>query len=91
MLAITCLECSLRNHMNYPSTTHSRMTCSMESTDLTPGMQILLILWFQDMYHLEGTKGNSSRKVILTYGMNRTFSEYALTAYSRDVCLLKKE
>jgi hypothetical protein len=43
------------------------------------------------MYHQEGTKGNSSRKVVLTYGMNRTFSKYALTAYSGDVYLLKKE
>jgi hypothetical protein len=54
-------------------------------------MQILLILWFQDIYHQEGTKGNSSRKVVPTYGMNRTFFEYALMAYSRDVYLLKKE
>jgi hypothetical protein len=33
------------NPRNYPLMTHSRMTCSMESTDLTFGMQILLILW----------------------------------------------
>jgi hypothetical protein len=38
-----------------------------------------------------GNKKNSSRKVVLTYGMNRTFFEYALTAYSGDVYLLKKE
>jgi hypothetical protein len=63
----------------------------MESIDLTPGMQILLILWFQDMYHQEGTKGNSSKRVVATYGMNHTFSEYALMAYSEDVYQLKKE
>jgi len=35
---IICLECNLRIHRNYPLTTHSRTTCSKESTDLTPGM-----------------------------------------------------
>jgi hypothetical protein len=29
---------------------------------LTPSTQILLILWFQDMYHQEQTKGNSLGK-----------------------------
>jgi hypothetical protein len=45
----------------------------------------------QDMYHQEGTKGNLSTKVVSTYGMNHTFSEYALMAYSEDVYQLKNE
>jgi hypothetical protein len=56
-----------------------------------PWYAILLILWFQDMYHQEQTKGNSSRKVVLTYGMNRTSSKFAQMACSGDVYLLKKE
>jgi len=56
-----------------------------------PYMQMLLILWLQVMYHKEATKGNSSRRAILTYGMNHTSSEYALMIYSEDVCQLKKE
>jgi hypothetical protein len=43
------------------------------------------------MYQQEGTKGNSSRRVMLTYGMSHTSSKYALMAYSEDVYLLKKE
>jgi hypothetical protein len=43
------------------------------------------------MYHQEETKGNSSKRVIPTYGMNHTFFEYALMAYSEDVYQLKKE
>jgi hypothetical protein len=46
---------------------------------------------FQDMYHQKQTKGNSSRKVVLTYGMNRTSSEFAQMACLGDVYLLKKE
>jgi hypothetical protein len=43
------------------------------------------------MYHQEQIKGNSSRKVVLTYGMNRTSSESAQMVYSGDVYLLRKE
>jgi hypothetical protein len=32
------------------------MTCSTRSTDPTPDTQILLILWFQDIYRQEGIK-----------------------------------
>jgi len=63
----------------------------MESTNFTPGMKILLILWLQVMYHQEARKGNSFRRAVLTYGMNHTSSEYALMVYSEDVCQLKKE
>ena len=38
---LLCLECSLRIHRNYPSTTHSRTTCSTESANLTP--------WYADI------------------------------------------
>jgi hypothetical protein len=30
---------------------YCKTTFSIESPDLTPGMQILSILWLQDMYH----------------------------------------
>jgi hypothetical protein len=63
----------------------------MVSIDLTHGMQILLILWFQVMYREEGTRENLSKKVTPTYGTNHTSSEYALMAYSGDVYLQKKE
>jgi hypothetical protein len=56
-----------------------------------PWYAILLILWFQDMYHQEQTKGNSSGKVVLTYGMIRTSFESAQMACSGDVYLLKSE
>jgi hypothetical protein len=54
-------------------------------------MQILLILWFQDIYRQEGTKRSLSKRVVFTYGMNHTFSEFAQMACSGDVYLLKKE
>jgi hypothetical protein len=43
------------------------------------------------MYLHEGTKRNLSRRVVLTFGMSHTSSEYAMMAYSGDVYLLKKE
>ena len=42
------------------------------------------------MYHQGKTKGSSSMKVVSTYGMNRTSSESALTAYSEGVYRWKK-
>ena len=65
-------------------------TCSSRSQNPTPGTQILLILWLQVMYHQGRTKGSSSTKVASTYGMNRTSSESALTAYSEGVYRWKK-
>jgi len=67
------------------------MTCSTESIDLNPGMQILLILWLHVMYHQEVTKEGQSRRVVPTYGMNDTSSKHALIVYSQDVYQLKKE
>jgi hypothetical protein len=55
--------------------TRSRMTCSIGSPDPTPSMQILSILWLQDMYHQGRTKESSFMRVVTTYGMNRTSSE----------------
>jgi hypothetical protein len=43
------------------------------------------------MYHQEATNENSSKRAILTYGMNHTFSGYALMVYSEGVFQLKKE
>jgi len=40
-----------KNPQETPSMIHSRTTCSTGLTGLTPSMQILLILWFQGMYH----------------------------------------
>ena len=59
-MPITCLECSLRIHRNYPSMILYGMTCSSRSQNPTPGTQILLILWLQVMYHQGRTKGISS-------------------------------
>ena len=53
-------------------------------------MQILLILWLQVMYHQGRTKGSSSMKVVSTYGMHHTSSEFALMAYSEGVYQQKK-
>jgi hypothetical protein len=78
-------------HRNYPSMIHSGMICFFKSSDLTPGMQILSILWLQDIYHQEEIKQNSSMRVISTYGMIHTSSEYAQTGCSEDVYQLKKE
>ena len=58
--------------------------------NLTPSMQILLILWLQVMYHQGKTKENSSTKVVSTYGMNYTSLESALMACSEDVYRWKK-
>ena len=90
MLPITCPECSLKIHRNCPSMIHCGMTCSLRSQNPTPGTQILLILWLQVIYHQGKTKGSSSTKVISTYGMNRTSSESALMACSKDVYQWKK-
>ena len=64
---------------------HSGTTCSTELTGLTPSMQILLILWFQGMYHKERTRRSLFKKVIHIYGMSHTSSEYTLMAYSGGV------
>ena len=85
MLSITCPECSLRIHRNCSPMIRCGTTCSSRSQNPTLGMQILLILWLQVMYHQGKIKEISSTKVISTYGMNRTSSESALTAYSEDV------
>ena len=90
MLSITCPECSLRIHRNCPSMIRCGTTCSSRSQNPTPGTQILLTLWLQVMYHQGRTKGSSSTKVISTYGMNRTSSESALMACSKDVYQWKK-
>ena len=50
-----------------------------------PGMQILLILWFQGTYHQERTRRSLFKKVVHIYGMSHTSSEYALMAYSGGV------
>jgi len=47
--------------------------------------EILLILWFQGMYHQEQTRRSLFTKVVHIYGMSHTSSEYALMAYSGDV------
>ena len=90
MLPITCLECSLRIRRICPSMILYRMTCSTRSPNLTRGTQILLILWLQVMYYQGKTKGSSSTKVISTYGMYHTSSEFALMAYSEDVYRQRK-
>jgi len=54
-------------------------------TGLTPGMKILLILWFQGMYHQEQTRRSLFTKVVHIYGMSHTSSEFALVAYLGDV------
>ena len=90
MLPITCPECSLKIHRNYPSMIRCGMTCFPWSQNPTPGTQILLILWLQVMYHQGRTKGSSSMKVVCTYGMNYTSSESALTACSEGVYQWKK-
>ena len=85
MLPMTCLECSLRIRRNYPSMIRCGTTCSSKSQNLTPSMQILLILWLQVMYHQGKTKGSSSMKVVSTYGINHTSSESTLMAFLEDV------
>ena len=90
-MSITCPEYSLKIHRNCPSMIHCGTTCSSWSQNMTPGTQILLTLWLQVMYHQGRTKGSSSTKVISTYGMNRTSSEFALMAYSEGVYRWKKE
>jgi hypothetical protein len=67
------------------------MTCSIESPDPTPGMQILLILWLQDMYHQGQIKESSFMRVVTTYGMSHTSSESTQTDSLEDVYQLKKE
>jgi hypothetical protein len=74
LLSITCLECSLKIYRSCPTMNCSRMTCSIGSPDPTPGMQILSILWLQDMYNQGRTKESSFMRVVTTYGMNRTSS-----------------
>jgi hypothetical protein len=54
-------------------------------------MQILLILWLQDMYRQEEIKESSSMRVVSTYGTIRTSSKCAQTGCSEDVYQLKKE
>ena len=89
-MPITCPECSLRICRNCPSMIRCGTICSSRSQNLTPSTQILLTLWLQVMYHQGRTKGSSSMKVVSTYGMNRTSSESALTAYSEDVYRQRK-
>ena len=86
------IENSVANHLSrmyfknpQESPIHSRTTCSTGLTRLTLGMQILLILWFQGMYHQEQTRRSLFKKVVHIYGMSHTSSEYALMAYSGDV------
>jgi hypothetical protein len=90
-LLITCQECNLKIHRNCPSMIHSGMICFSKSLDLTSGMQILSILWLQDMYHQEKIKESSSMRVVSTYGMIHTSLECARTGCSEDVYQLKKE
>ena len=85
MLLITYLECFLRIHKKPPSMIHSETTYSTGLIGLTPGMQILLILWFQGMYHQERTRRSLFKKVVHIYGMSHISSEYVLMAYSGDV------
>ena len=85
LLPITCLECSLKIHRSCPLMTRYGTTCSIGSPDPTLGMQILSILWLQDMYHQERTKGSASMKVISTYRMSHTSTESTLTSYSGGV------
>jgi hypothetical protein len=87
----TCPGCSLKIHRNCASTTTCETTCSTRSRTSTPGMQILLILWLQVMYHQERTNISSFKKVVSTYGMNHTSSESALMIYSEGVYQRKKE
>jgi hypothetical protein len=54
-------------------------------------MQILSILWLQDMYHQGQIKESSFMKVITTYGMSHTSSESAQTDSLEGVYRLKKE
>ena len=89
-MLITCPECSLKIRRNYSSMILYGMTCSTRSPNLTPGTQILSILWLQIMYHQGRTKGSSSTKVVSTYGMSHTSLEFALTAYLEDVYQQKK-
>ena len=89
-MPITCPECSLRIHRNYPSMIRCGTTCPSRSQNPTPGTQILLILWLQVMYHQGRTKGSSSMKGVSTYEMNHTSSESTQTAYLGDVYQQKK-
>jgi hypothetical protein len=91
LLLITYQECNLKIHKNYPSMIHLGMICFSKSPDLTPGMQILSILWLQDMYHQEKIKESSSMRVISIYGTIHTSSKCAQTGCSEDVYQLKKE
>jgi hypothetical protein len=43
------------------------------------------------MYHQEGTRGSLSMRVVFTYGMICTSSEFVQMSYSEDVYQLKKE
>ena len=65
-------------------------TCSTRSPNPTPGMQILLILWLQVMYHQGRTNESLSMEVVSTYGINHTSSEFALTACLEGVYRQKK-
>ena len=89
-MPITCLECSLRVRRKCPSMICCGTTGSSRSQNLTPGTQILLILWLQVMYHQGRTKGSSSMKVVSTYGMYHTSLESALMAYSEGVYWQRK-
>jgi hypothetical protein len=70
--------------------THCRITCSIRSTHPTPSMQILSILWLQDMYHKGRIKESSFIRVVITYGMRHTSSESAKTDSLEDMHQLKK-
>ena len=89
-MPITCPECNLKIHRNCPSMIRYGTTCSSRSQNPTPGTQILLTLWLQVMCHQGRIKGSLSTKVISTYGMNRTSSEFALMACSEGVYRWKK-
>jgi hypothetical protein len=54
-------------------------------------MQILSILWLQDMYHQGQIKESSFMRVITTYGMSHTSLESAQMNFSEGVYRLKKE
>jgi hypothetical protein len=54
-------------------------------------MQILLILWLQDMYHQGQTKESSFMRVVTTYGMSRTSLESIKMDSLEGVYQLKKE
>jgi hypothetical protein len=52
---------------------------------------MLSILWLQVMYHQGRTNASLFKKVVFTYGMTRTSSEFVLMVYSGGVYQLKKE